>query len=317
MATILELGTQLGDFANATSALMSESEVIINEFPFVAPNKFMGYEMAYTGDGGLTGDGVRQLNAGYGITSITGDGFTTFPVGLYGGAQAHEAALVDYKPELQTKARERLIRNASRHFIDDVFWSGTESKSVVNITSLKQFALANNRSEIMATNGAPLSLKRLAAALEEVPSNGAEVNIYMSSKMKPLLSGLASNQNVSGNVNILPNQFGVPYYYFMGVPIKFLGRRFDHDFRLAFNETTGSSTETTSIFIVANGENDIFGIMGEPKLYVSDGATIVTTPDGKRAPQKQEVLDIPLGIGYGSKYSIWRIGGITNAPIVA
>jgi hypothetical protein len=317
MATITEIGTQLGDFANATSVLMAESERMLAEFPTVATNKFMGYERPVIGDMVLTGDGTRQINSGYNLLQTTGDGFVTFPVALYGGAQADEAMLVEYKPEMQVKKREILARNAPKYFIDDVFHTGTEAKSAVNITSLKQFAVANGRTELMATNGAPLSLKRLAAALEEVPSNGADVKIYMSSLMKPLMSGLTSNQNVSGNVNILPNQFGVPFYSFMGIPIVFVGRRFDRAFRLGFNETTGTNNETTSVLITANGENDIFSIMGAPVLYKSDGVSIVTTPDGKKAPQVQEVLDIPLGIGFGSKYSIWRIGGITNAAIVA
>lgn len=317
MATITEIGTTLGDFANATSVLMAQSEAMLAEFPFVATNKFMGYELPVTGDMVLSGDGYRNINSGYNLLQTTGDGFVTFPVALYGGAQADEALLVDYKPQMQAMKREVLVKNAPKYFIDDVFHTGTEVKSALNITSLKQFAIANGRSEVMATNGAPLSLKRLATALEEVPSSGADVKIYMSSLLKPLMSGLVGNQSVSGNVNILPNQFGLPYYYYMGVPIVFVGKRFDRAFRLGFNESTGTNNETTSIFITANSENDIFGIMDAPKLYTSDGVTIVTTPDGKKAPQKQELLDIPLGIGFGSKYSIWRIGGITNAAIVA
>jgi hypothetical protein len=316
MATLLELSATLGDFANATTVLMQESEQLLGEFQFVSSNKFMGYEMPITGTRTLTGDGTRQINQGYNTVQVTGDGLVTFPTFLYGGAQADEALLRDYKPEMQQRKREDIIRKSGQMFIDDIFHTGSEPKSTANFTSLKQFATANGRSENMATNGGALSLKRLAAALNNVPSNGADVRIYMSTMMKPLISELSYNQVLSGNVAIVPNQFGMPFFYFMGYPITFVGRRFDFGMRMAFNETTGSNNETTSIFIVCQSTRDVFGIFDTPKIYTSETVSIVTTPDGKRAPQYQELIDIPMGIGYGSPYCVWRLGGITNAEIV-
>lgn len=315
MATLFEAGTQLGDFANATTVLMAQSEEMLTQFPWVPTNKFMGYELTITGDHILSGDGTRNLNTGYGLIERTGDGFVTWSTFLYGGAQADEAALVAYKPMMQQQRRELLVRNAGRYFIDDLFHTGTESKSQINLMSLKQFAVANERTENIATNGGALSFMRLARALEEVPSNGAEVKIYASNLLKPLFSNTLMTQSLAGNVQILKDDFGKPMYYFMGVPIVFVGRRFDRGFRLGFNETTGTNTSTTSLLITANSERDIFGIMDAPKLYQSD-VMIVNTPDGKKAPQVQELLDIPMGIGYGSKDSVWRIGGITNAEFV-
>jgi hypothetical protein len=319
MATLQDLAVELGDVSNAASALMLQAEPMLTQFPFQAPNKFMAYEMLTYSDIMLTGDSTRQLNTGYSTVSASGRGFTSFPLMLYGGSQQDEAQYVDAKPDIQVTKRIHLTKKAGRSFIDDLFHqsSSTNPKSVANLTSLNEFASFNGRSELMATNGAPLSLSRLSRALLEVPSNGTDVKIFMSELMKPLLSGLASNQNISGNINILPGDFGKPLYYFNGIEIVFTGRRFDKHFRLGFNETTGTNTETSSVYIVATGTEDVFGLFGTPRLYKSPEPVIVTTPDGKKMPAYEELLDIPMGIGYGSPECVWRIGGISNAAIVS
>jgi hypothetical protein len=129
------------------------------------------------------------------------------------------------------------------------------------------------------------------------------------------LSQLARNQTISGNISMTLDSFGAPVLLYNGIPIVTAGKTVSNVDRIAFNETTGTNNETSSIYLIYTGTEGVSGLR-QPLTDTLSTQQYSLLADGTYAPQVIHEISQPLGISITTPYAVMQLKGITDAKFV-
>jgi len=121
-------------------------------------------------------------------------------------------------------------------------------------------------------NGAQLTLAMLDSLVDAVSGDLGTIHLWMSKAHRRKVTNLIGALTGSTNVNYTPDsrgQIGKMVMQYNGVPIHVVEDSWDFSTILAFDETTGNSAITSSIYATAMGEE-----MGVHMIYNGDGPTV-------------------------------------------
>ena len=124
---------------------------------------------------------------------------------------------------------------------------------------------------------AALSLAKLDEAIDAVAN---PTHIFMSKAMKRRLSAAARSSTISGNIQMGLDQFGASVMLYNGIPVVEIADASGKDTVLTFTETAsvGSSTASTSIYIVSLMPGLLTGIQSAGGMQVTDFGLIEASP---------------------------------------
>ena len=188
--------------------------------------------------------------------------------------------------------------------INETLFKGDRGTTATEFDGLQQIVKDGYATEIInATNGAALSLAKLDATI--LALRGTQKVLAMSDSMY-LKFQTAAKSTVGGNVNFVPNNFGEFVLSYAGIPILRAGDTAAGASVLPFDETTGSSDVTTSIYALDLAD----GFRG---LQAQDmNVKRVEADFGKTFSLSWNVSCFAR-----EKYGIVKLSGITDAAIVA
>lgn len=160
--------------------------------------------------------------------------------------------------------------------------------------------------QVRATNvinngDAALSLSNLLRAV--VQCKGTNKVIFVGLEMYLKLSNAKNDSTLGSQINIVPDEFGMPITYFAGVPVVQAGEDVAGDEILDFSE----ANSTTSIYVVAFDSNGVNGMQ--------NGGLETYRPKTESVASEYDIEWLQNFI-IGNPASLQRISGITNAEVV-
>jgi hypothetical protein len=157
-------------------------------------------------------------------------------------------------------------------------------------------------------SGGPLSIKALQEAQDELPP-GVQSYIICSKAMRRIITRSEANTSIS-NVDRMMDQYGIQrdtYGTSIIVPT-------DVDSRRQLIQGFDEANNTTSIYLVAFGDNYLTGLQGEVRGQY--GISIYDLPEGSAGPYLMTRIRWRLGLALKSSRSVVQIKNITNAEAV-
>ena len=179
--------------------------------------------------------------------------------------------------------------------------SGTNAKQFDGLKALMSNGDSNPAQTVVAgTNGAALTLSMLDQLLDQVP-NGADALIMRRGTIRAFRSLLRASGGARPD-DFMMSQFGRPMLTHNGIPVLI------NDF-LPGNETTGSNSNTCSVYAVRLNEVDgLHGLYGGSDAGIRlENVGTVQNKDADRIRVKWY-----CGLALKSTKSMARLSGITN-----
>lgn len=162
-------------------------------------------------------------------------------------------------------------------------------------------------STVAGTNGATLTLDMLEDAEDQL-RKGSPDAIWTNKFIRTKISRLART-SISGValIDIDTDNFGRRVTMWDGIPIRILGDDKDGNLILDFDETTGSSSVTTSLYFVKFGEDFVSGLLGA-------GGSMEVKDFGEQeaSPGHMGRIEFYPGLAIFDKHSIVRLSGLTK-----
>lgn len=319
MATYLELtqAQQVNPRNSALEWLVAQSEQLVNYFEWQEPSHSMWHEQDADG-WGVEGINARKVNQGF-TRVYTANGATklVFPLTNYGGVDVVDPMIVDYE---STARHDRVSKKAARSIgikwannLLDPLKTGNDKDAMVSLP-----AYCANMGRVFnpaPTAGSPLNLIWLDQMIQECRRVTNKAFFIVGDKMMTRLSQLARNQTIAGNISMTMDEFGAPVIMYNKIPIVTAGKTVENVDRLDYNETTGSSNVTTSIYLVYTGDEGVSGLR-KPLTDVISTQQYSLLADGSYAPQIIHEVAQPLGIAIATPYAVMQLKGITDAKFV-
>lgn len=319
MATYLELTQeqQAEPRSAALEWLVAESEQLINYFDWREPSNSMWDEKDVDG-WGVEGINSRRINQGFTrMYSAGGRSKLIFPLTNYGGVDVVDPMVVDLE---STSRHDRVSKKAARSIgikwannLFDATKTGGDKDAMVSLPSY-----CENMGRVMTpapTAGAPLNLIWLDQMIQACRRVTNKSFFIVSDKMMTRLSQLARNQAIAGNISMTMDELGAPVIMYNKIPIVTAGKTVENVDRLDYNETTGTSDETTSIYLVYTGDEGVSGLR-KPLTDTISNQQYTLLADGSFAPQIIHEVAQPLGIAITTPYAVMQLKGITDAKFV-
>lgn len=167
--------------------------------------------------------------------------------------------------------------------------------------------------------GSALSVSKLEQARDLFKNQGDADEILLNRDTRRNLTAyLRSTASAFNVLDIEKNTLGKRIMSYDGIPLTILGQvrnssgatvdalRFDED------DTAGSGSTSCSLYFVKWGEDDVTGLLG-----LGGSFDVVDFNEQQASPAHMGRLEWYPGIAVFNKYSIVRLGGITNATAVA
>ena len=112
-------------------------------------------------------------------------------------------------------------------------------------------------------NGAALTLDMVDQLIDTVAGHGTDAHIFTNQTLRRKITKLGRDQSGGSLLDTGNAAFGKQVVMYAGVPIHIIERVDDASTFLGFDETQGSSNETSSMYIVRFGEDYVQGLEGE------------------------------------------------------
>jgi hypothetical protein len=214
-----------------------------------------------------------------------------------GKLKADRALIAMYGPERLAISLNMQAKSLARVVNQSLFKGDGTSGTLTGLQTL-----IGTGSQSVDNGTTALSLAKLDEAVAYC--EGDNKAIYMSRPMWLRFTTAARAAAINGNIQISQDQFGMPQYFYGGLPIVTAGLDASGAEVLPFTETTS----TTSIYVVSTS---------------MEGAHIVQNGGIRNfAPVSQSFAneyDIDWYMNYivGNLKTAWRVRGITNAAITA
>jgi hypothetical protein len=163
------------------------------------------------------------------------------------------------------------------------------------------------------TNGATLTLAMLDSLVDAVSMDLGQVHIFTNKTLKRKITNLVNAVSGAQHINYTSqNDFGKMITSYNGIPIHAVEDMWDFSTIRDFDETTGSSAVTASIYAVVFGEE-----MGVTGLYNGDGPTVDVYDVGETllasAPGHVGRIEFFPGMAIKHPKAAGRLRGLTNS----
>lgn len=199
------------------------------------------------------------------------------------------------------------LAQAVSNKVDQDFWEG-DTVADINAVDGMRNRISGNQAISVTTNGGAITLDLLDQTIDAVPfpNRHAFMNRFTRRKINALLRAAGS----SVNLNMTPNEVGRQIDMYGDVQFHVVERTGDASSILGFDEQSGNSATTCSLYVVALGEELVHGI------YAGDNPAGLSVKDfGELQTQPQIIgrLEIYWGLVKKHDRAAARLRSITQA----
>lgn len=287
-------------------------ETIIQESPLLEMLPMMtiqGNALKHFEEGSLPSPEFRQVNATY-SRSWGSDTEHFWGTCILGGEVFVDNYLVRVRGNVvDVKAKQyRKMGKAMARTFDKYVFDGTGTAN--DFKGLNSLISEGFGQELEAgTNGAALTLSMLDQAHDLLRGQASADVLLMNRTLRRKITDLAKTTSVGyPYVDVGTDNFGRQVMSWNGIPIRIIGDDISGNAILDFDETQGSSNVTSSIYMLALGEDDVTGLMG-----LGGSFDVKDFGETEAAPGHLGRVETYPGLAIFNKYSAVRIKGITNA----
>jgi hypothetical protein len=296
----------LMDFANQTQTPLQRGVVqeITNESVFLRRLRFIpvdGFAYSYNRQTALGGIAFRGLNDSY-----TNDVGVINPqvetLSIFGGEVRTDRQLVNKQGDVVRAAAIAAKVKKAGLFFDRYCVKGNPATSPLQFYGLNA-RLTGNQVIEADVNGGPLALEDLDQALDRVPGSNDRKFIVCNKQVRRQITALV--RAAAGGSAIL--EIGPQIKEYDGAAIEVLDEDGDESPILDFDETQGSSGETTSLYVIRAGTesdgNYVQGLVGS--------RLIEHVAVGLLGTYFSDIVEANMGLGMFHPRAACRIKGIT------
>mgnify|MGYP001400685950 CR=1 FL=1 len=286
------------------TTLIQESP-ILEMLPFTS---ITGNALKVTVEDTLPAPAFRDVNESY-TRSMGTDTERFFGCAILGGEVFIDNYIVRVQADqISAKARQysKFSKAMSRTF-DKSFFDGTgTSKDFKGINSLITEGLGQTVEA--GTNGAVLTLDMLDEGWDSLRGQSAPDALLMNRFLRRKINALARAGNFS-LIDVGTDTFGRQVNIYNGTPIRIIGDDIDGTAILAFDETQGSSSVTSSIYAISFGtDENVYGILG-----LGGSFDVKDFGETEAAPGHLGRVEVYPGIVVANSFSVCRVHGLTEA----
>lgn len=287
-------------------------ETIIQESPILEMLPMMtiqGNALKHMEEGNLPSPEFRQVNATYG-RSWGSDTEHYWGTCILGGEVFVDNYLVRVRGnvvDVKSKQYRKMGKAMARTF-DKYFFDGTgTANDFKGLNSLIDEGFGQKSAA--GTNGAALTLDMLDVAHDLLRGQSSADVLLLNRTLRRKITNLAKTTGVGyPYIDVSSDNFGRQVQSWNGIPMRLIGDDKDGAAILGFDETQGSSSVTSSIYMLAYGEDDVTGLMG-----LGGSFDVKDFGETEAAPGHLGRVEVYPGLAIFNKYSAVRIHGITNA----
>lgn len=301
-AGVQQLASVIGIFANSSPVLAA--------MPF---DNINGQALAFSREEALPGADFRGVNEGYtasaGVLSPQSDALKI----IGGDLDVDMFITATMGPGVRSTHEQMKIKAAALRFGHSII-KGDEISNPKDVNGLQARINLSGPQSIAghstgATDGAPLELKRLSAAIEQTDR---PTHIICTKQIRQLITNASLTQNIV-NIQRTIDQFGFPVVTYYGLPILVIDP-IDVPYQtLAFNEISplgGSLPVTTSIYVVSFSTDGVHGIQ-------HSGISLRNLGEVADAPVTRSRVEWYAGMTMKRPQAATRLHSITNAAVIA
>lgn len=302
------MALSLIDFTNQTQNPLKRGLVqeITNESVFLRRLHFVpvdGFAYQYNRQKTLGGIAFRGLNESYtNDTGLVNPQVET--LSIFGGEVRTDRQLVNKQgDQVRANAIAAKVKKAGL-FFDRFVIKGDPAVNPNQFYGLN-YRLTGAQVLVTGANGGPLSLDLLDTALDAVAgSNDRKVivcNKVVRRKITSLIRAAAGGAAMS--------EIGPQAREYDGAPIEVIDEDGDESPILAFDETQGSSSVTTSLYVIRPGGD----VDGEHVQGLVGADLIEHVAVGLQGTYFTDIVEANMGLGMFHPRAACRVKGITNA----
>lgn len=288
-------------------------ETLIQESPILEmlpQTAISGNALKVQVENSLPTPAFRDVNESY-TRSFGTDTERYFGTAILGGEVFVDNYLVRVRGNIvSAKARQyaKFAKAMSRTY-DKYFFDGTgTAKDFKGINALITEGLGQTIAQ--ATNGNPLTLDKMDEAHDLLRSQSSADVILMNRFIRRKLTTLGRNS--SGYFSLLDvgdDRFGRQILQWNGIPVRIIGDDATGTAILAFDETQGSSSVTSSIYYIAYGEDEnVTGLLG-----LGGSFDVIDFGETEAAPGHLGRVEVYPGLAIYNPLSLVRHTGLTEA----
>ena len=264
------------DVRGAVVQMFGESNNVMRYLPFTDIN---GGALNYAQEGSLPAVAFRGVNESF--TASTGViNPIVEPLRIAGGEVDVDSFFIDTMGEEARSVHEAMKIKAITQDFQRVFFKGDNATTKAEPDGLQNRLTGDQ--VISNSSGSPLAAAALSLAKldEAIDAVANPTHIFMSKAMKRRLSAAARSSTISGNIQMGLDQFGASVMLYNGIPVVEIADASGKDTVLTFTETAsvGSSTASTSIYIVSLMPGMLTGIQSAGGMQVTDFGLIEASP---------------------------------------
>lgn len=296
------------DFANQTQTPLRRGIIqeITNESVFLRRLRFVpvdGFAYSYNRQTTLGGIAFRGLNESYtNDTGVINPQVET--LSIFGGEVRTDRQLVNKQGDVvRAGAIAAKVKKAGL-FFDRYVIKGNPGANPLEFYGLNA-RLTGNQVLSPDPNGGPLDLDLLALALDAVPGSNDRKIIVCNKTIRRIITKLIRIEAGGSAMS----EIGPQAREYDGAAIEVLDEDGDESPILAFNETLGTATDATSLYVIRIGSesdgNYLQGLIGS-KLIEHVAVGLLGT-------YYSDIVEANMGIGMFHPRAACRIQGIVNA----
>ena len=286
------------------TTLIQESP-IMEMLPFTS---ITGNALKVTVEDTLPAPAFRDVNESY-TRSMGTDTERFFGCAILGGEVFIDNYIVRVQADqISAKARQysKFSKAMSRTFDKSFFDGSGTSKDFKGINALITEGLGQTVEA--GTNGAVLTLDMLDEGWDSLRGQSAPDALLMNRFLRRKINALARAGNFS-LIDVGTDVFGRQVNIYNGTPIRIIGDDIDGTAILAFDETQGSSSVTSSIYAISYGtDENVYGILG-----LGGSFDVKDFGETEAAPGHLGRVEVYPGIVVANSFSVCRIHGLTEA----
>lgn len=307
--TLAEAGAQTNasPVEQAVIKLFMQSSPILSMLPMKG---LSGPSYTYRREVALPGIGWRAVNQSW--TESTGVlNPLTERTFILGGEIKVDNYLMAYEngPNLWAAQTAMKVQAASNEF-DRAFLEGDDLVDPNQLVGLRR-RLTGNQVIVAGTNGATLTLAMLDQLIDKVIGTRAQKLILLNKTLRRKITSLVNAAGNSALISYDQNSYGIQNERYASVKLGVIETLGDESTYLDFDETTGSSNVTASIYCVFMDE-----AMGVTGLYTGQGGKTLTVKrfgEQEAEPRHLGRLEAYFGMAIKHGRSAARLRGVLNA----
>lgn len=295
------------DFANQTTTPLKRGVVqeITNESVFLRRLKFIpvdGFAYAYNLQHTLGGIAFRGLNESYTAdTGVVNPQVET--LSIFGGEVRTDRQLVNKQGDAVRAAAIAAKVKKAGLFFDRYCIKGDPATDPLQFYGLNG-RITGNQLLYTDQNGGPLNLDVLDLALDAVPGSNDRKFIVCNKRVRRIITKLV--REASGSAAIA--EVGPQIKEYDGAAIEVLDEDGDESPILAFDETCGTATDTTSLYVIrAGSESDGHFVQGLIGSRLIEHVAV-----GLLGTYYSDIIEANMGLGMFHPRAACRVKGIQD-----